>query len=90
MSIPKRNGRTWDGYYNYYTKNCPSCSYMKIIEGQYVCGWGTAFKYLSRQNGVLLENGELRKCGLLNWKIQPKKDERSVNYLDEIIKQKKI
>ncbi len=83
MEIPKRHWSRWDGGRKNYTKDCDACEFYRKIEGEELCGWGVAFKYL-----VLPE--KMRKCEVKNRDI--KKDAygfegtHSVKYLDKIIK----
>lgn len=76
MKIPKRYRTSrWEGKVKWYTKDCDY--YRKTDEEEY-CGWGVAFKILSRGRN------KLRKC-----EFRDKKDEEYnlVKYLDEVINQ---
>ena len=66
----------WDGCSKGFTKDCESCeAYFQIKEFE-VCGWGMAFKYLSRKR-------KRKKC---NIKDKTPINKETMEYLEEIIK----
>ena len=80
-SIPKRRFQRWDGGIIYFTKNCGGeCEFYRKIKDDDLCGWGIAFKYLTKRE-------KQRKCEIKN---RPAKDEiwptHSVKYLDSLIR----
>ncbi len=79
--IPKRPYVRWDGGVKIFTENCGDCHWYRRIGKESFCGWGVAFKYL-------VQGGKSIKCNLLN-REPPKEDERSIHYLDELIKKLK-
>jgi hypothetical protein len=73
MEIPKRI--FWDGGNKYLTKDCETCEYYRQINGQEICGWARAFKYLKPRHNP-------RKCEV---KDREKNNWHSIIYLDKII-----
>jgi hypothetical protein len=76
MNIPKRFYQRWEGETKLRTKDCDGCDFYRKIDGKELCGWGVAFKYLER-------TGKPRKCEVRN---RPARENQSIKYLDEFIK----
>ena len=67
----------WEGTYKLFTKHCDGCKGYLQIKNFEVCGWGTAFKYLSR-------DGKLKGCSLIN---KTSINKETMIYLEGLIKE---
>lgn len=74
--LKSRFYQRWDGCSKSFTENCESCEgYLPIQEFE-ICGWGAAFKYLSKKK-------KIRKCSSRN---KAPINRETMAYLEDLIK----